>query len=539
MDSIKARDLPLKAKIDFSEQILIEDYDGTKLIPLSELNIILRQGNTFDTVADMQEATLVEGDVVTTLGYRDRNDGGGATYVIVYSPTDVSDGIFIHYLHTSDTLRAHLISNGDLNLLQAGAFGNGIADDYTIIKRCIDSGYPLTIPKRTYRITGPLELPSDCIMDFNGSTIICETSACLQIGTKDVNKNIVIRNAVFQGKYGIYIDPYASNITVEDCVFRSSAKVFMSKAICITGASEITISNCDIGNDQYTTKYGIFLASGNKNGEIKGNSNIMISTCRIIVNKVGIDLTSGTRERNIILSDNIIKSTTSVSRNQIDMVGIKVACNCDALVISSCGLSRMYKGIEFTGTFDISASCTDIICDDIEIMYNVGPINAKIHLGGLQRFNGSEASEASGDVTAGKTYLFEYMNGELYLDSDFDISVLNSGISINQARVSLMGALHDGTDPRTLEPIRVTSTPTASLDNPIPAYKNVFLDYAVSGNITNLEFPSLHNQTVAIKSSSGAVLKNNNKILCGEDITLSPYIPVLLRNVNGQWLRVG
>lgn len=539
MDNIKVRDLPLKAKIDFSEQIVIEDYDGTKLIPLKELNIILRQGNTFDTVADMQEATLEEGDVVTTLGYRDINDGGGATYVIVYAPTDVSDGIFIHYLHTSDTLRAHLIHNGSIDLLKAGAYGNGIADDYTVIKRCIDSGLPLTIPKRSYRITGPLELPSDTIMDFNGSTVICETSACLQLGTRDVNKNIVIRNAIFEGKYGIYIDPYASNITVEDCVFRSSAKVFMSKAVCITGSSEITISNCDIGNDQYVTNYGFFLASGNKNGEIKGNSNILISACKIITGKVGVDLTSGARERNIIISDNIIKSTNAISRDQVDMVGIKVACNCDALVISSCGLSRMYKGIEFTGTFDISASCTDIICDDIKIMYNVGPINAKVHLGGLQKFNGSEAPTASGEVTNGKTYLFEYMNGELYLDSDFDISTLNSGVSINQARISLMGALHDGTDPRTLEPISLTSNPTNALDNPIPGYKNIFLNYSFSGNITNLEFPSLHNQTVAVVSSSGAVLKNNNKILCGQDITLTPYVPVLLRNVNGQWLRVG
>ena len=74
----------------------------------------------------------------------------------MYAPTDLNDGMLTHYLRTSDTLRAHLVHNGTLNILQCGAFGDGVNDDFTFITKALKKGFPLFFPKRTYKVSGPL-----------------------------------------------------------------------------------------------------------------------------------------------------------------------------------------------------------------------------------------------------------------------------------------------------------------------------------------------------------------------------------------------
>ena len=150
MDDIRVRELPEKSGISLKDQVVLEDMDGTKIAELAEIVTLLKKNLYLNTVEDMKNASFKEGDVVTTLGYRSINDGGGATYIIKYSPVDLEDGMLIHYLHTSDTLRAHLVYGDTLNILQCGAFGDGISDDYICIAKAMTLGIPLYFPKRAY-----------------------------------------------------------------------------------------------------------------------------------------------------------------------------------------------------------------------------------------------------------------------------------------------------------------------------------------------------------------------------------------------------
>ena len=248
MDTVKVRELPVKSgPLSLTDLLIVEDNDGTKTTEVRQFRSLLQQSIYFNTVDDMKNATLNEGDVVQTLGFREINDGGGALYKIVYAPTDLDDGMLIHYLRTSDTLRAHLITDGTLNVLQCGVFGNGVADDYTLINKAAKKGLPLFFPKRTYKITGPLEFPSGSVVDFNGSTLKCEISSCICLGLNEDMNDITIKNTKFVGKYGIELYPYSKNIVIENCIFDAlSPDVRMEKAICINGCSDIVVRNCTI-----------------------------------------------------------------------------------------------------------------------------------------------------------------------------------------------------------------------------------------------------------------------------------------------------
>ena len=157
MDTVKVRELPVKSgPLSLTDLLIVEDNDGTKTTEVRQFRSLLQQSIYFNTVDDMKNATLNEGDVVQTLGFREINDGGGALYKIVYAPTDLDDGMLIHYLRTSDTLRAHLITDGTLNVLQCGVFGNGVADDYTLINKAAKKVYLYFSLKELIRSLGLL-----------------------------------------------------------------------------------------------------------------------------------------------------------------------------------------------------------------------------------------------------------------------------------------------------------------------------------------------------------------------------------------------
>ncbi len=72
----------------------------------------------FDTVADMAASTLIKnGDIVKTLGYYNKNDGGGAYYKILNNTPE-------NYYETCGDLFAELIPGDVINVLQFGAIPN-------------------------------------------------------------------------------------------------------------------------------------------------------------------------------------------------------------------------------------------------------------------------------------------------------------------------------------------------------------------------------------------------------------------------------
>lgn len=542
MDTVKVRELPQKSgSISLTDLIIVEDNDGTKIAEVGEFRSLLQQSIYFNTVDDMKNATLHEGDVVRTLGYRDVNDGGGATYKIVYAPTDLDDGMLIHYLHTSDTLRAHLIHDGSLNVLQCGAFGDGVSDDYTFITKALEKGYPLFFPKKTYRLSGPLELPSNTNIDFNGSTLFCSVSSCICLGLNEDMNSIVIKNAIFKGKYGIEIYPYAKDIVISNCSFIAMDSARMEKAISINGASNIQISNCTIGFKNKEVGYGLYLSSGLKSTVSYGNSNISITGNKIVASQKGIELNSTTDDKNIVITDNMIEGYGSDVANTGSTVGIQISDNCESMIIASNGLSNLYTGVVVTGIVDVTVGFTDMIFDDTRIMYSILSDQAKVTMSGLQKFCGMHTKTTKAtDPASNICYIFDRMTGILKMNTIIDTSVVPSGVTIRQCLTSLAGDLVDSIHPTCRDVITLSSASELNnnLNNKIPGYMNVAIDLNYSGNINNLTFPSLNGQLVAVYSSSGATLKSNTNILMSADVRLNRYTPVILRNNNGLWTRV-
>lgn len=542
MDTVKVRELPQKSgSISLTDLIIVEDNDGTKITEVGEFRSLLQQSIYFNTVDDMKNATLHEGDVVRTLGYRDVNDGGGATYKIVYAPTDLDDGMLIHYLHTSDTLRAHLIHDGSLNVLQCGAFGDGVSDDYTFITKALEKGYPLFFPKKTYRLSGPLELPSNTNIDFNGSTLFCSVSSCICLGLNEDMNSIVIKNAIFKGKYGIEIYPYAKDIVISNCSFIAMDSARMEKAISINGASNIQISNCTVGFKNKEVGYGLYLSSGLKSTVSYGNSNISITGNKIVASQKGIELNSTTDDKNIVITDNMIEGYGSDVANTGSTVGIQISDNCESMIIASNGLSNLYTGVVVTGIVDVTVGFTDIIFDDTRIMYSILSDQAKVTMSGLQKFCGMHTKTTKAtDPASNICYIFDRMTGILRMNTIIDTSVVPSGVTIRQCLTSLAGDLVDSIHPTCRDVITLSSASELNnnLNNKIPGYMNVAIDLNYSGNINDLTFPSLNGQLVAVYSSSGATLKSNTNILMSADVKLNRYTPVILRNNNGVWTRV-
>lgn len=543
MDTVKIRELPQKSgSISLTDLLIVEDNDGTKTAEVGEFRSLLQQSIYFNTVADMKNATLHEGDVVRTLGYRSINDGGAATYKIVYAPTDLDDGMLIHYLHTSDTLRAHLVLDGSLNVLQCGAFGDGISDDYTFITKAMTKGYPLYFPKRTYKLSGPLELPTNTELDLGGSTLFCSTSSCICLGLNKTMNSIVIKNGIFKGKYGVEVYPYSKDITITDCTFIAMDKSRMEKAININGASNILVSNCTIGFKNKEVGYGIYLSSGLKGTVSNGNTNISLIGNKIVASEYGIHLNSATDDKTIIISNNIIDGYGTNVANTGGTVGIQISDNCESMSISNIVLSNLYTGIVVTGIVDVTAGFTDIICDDVRIMYSILSDQAKITVSGLQKFCGmhTKTTKASAEVASNVCYIFDRMTGILKMNTIIDTSTVPSGVTIRQCLTSLAGDVIDSIHPTCRDRITLTAASqlNSSLNNVIPGYMNVAIDLNYSGNITDLTFPSLNGQLVAVYSSAGATLKSNTNILMSADVKLNRYTPVILRNNSGLWTRV-
>lgn len=92
---------------------------------------------TYDTVADMKNASLISGQYVQTLGYYSINDGGAATYYIrELGLNETSDNGLLISLDSG--LVAELIISDEVNVKQFGAYGDNIHDDTESIQKLFD-----------------------------------------------------------------------------------------------------------------------------------------------------------------------------------------------------------------------------------------------------------------------------------------------------------------------------------------------------------------------------------------------------------------
>ena len=533
MDEIRIRELPQKnSAISLSDLLIIEDEDGTKTMEASAFKSLIQQSIFYNTVEDMKNATLREGDIIKTLGYRSVNDGGGAYYQIVYAPTDVEDGIYIHYLHTSDTLRAHYVmGESDINISQAGAYGDGVNDDYSVIQRMLNTGTMVTVPRRTYKVSGSLDVRSGITIDLNGSTIICPSSAVFSIGVTHEAKNIVIKNGNIVGLNGIDIWSKASNITISDCNIYASSGIVMSKGITIFGADKVTISDCRIGLIG-ECRYGIYISNGTEEGSNASsiNENISISNIFIISSMAGISFSGTFADRNINISDYIIEGYGDKTGKSI--YGILVSSNIDSLSVCNGSLQNLNCAIMVSGIISAVASFDNVLASNCDIMYNLASSMSTVYLDGIQQFSGNDA---------GTAYIFDRITSKLVMNGEFEADRTKKNIK-GLYKTSLEGEVVDTIDPVTkkkLSIVSLTDLNNSTNTNNIPGYKNVALNLEFSGDITDITFPSLTGQVIALYSDvTGCKLIPGSKIKIPSEIELSRFEPVLLMNNSGIWSMV-
>lgn len=533
MDEIRIRELPQKnSAISLSDLLIIEDEDGTKTMEASAFKSLIQQSIFYNTVEDMKNATLREGDIIKTLGYRTVNDGGGAYYQIVYAPTDVEDGIYIHYLHTSDTLRAHYVmGESDINISQAGAYGDGVNDDYSVIQRMLNTGNMVTVPRRTYKVSGSLDVHSNTIIDLNGSTIVCASSAVFSIGVTHEAKNIVIKNGNIVGLNGIDIYSKASNITISDCNIYGAGSNAMSKGITIFGADRINIYGCRIGliNE---CRYGIYISNGSEEGSdiTSINENISISNVFIVSSMAGISFSGTFADRNINISDYIIEGYGDKTGKS--MYGILVSSDVDSLSVSNGSFQNLNCAIMVSGIISAVASFNNVLVNNSDIMYNLASSMSTIYLDGIQQFSGNDA---------GTAYIFDRITSKVVFQGEFEADRSIKNIR-GLYKTSLEGEVVDIVDPVTKRKISVVSLDNLNNEtntNTIPGYKNIALNLEFSGAITDIKFPSLTGQVIALYSDvTGCKLIPGSKIKIPSEIELSRFEPVLLKNNSGIWSMV-
>lgn len=534
MDEIRVRELPQKGSaISLTDLIIVEDEDGTKTVEASQFKSLVQQSLFFDTVEDMKSATLNEGDIIRTLGYRSVGDGGGAYYAITYEPTAVEDGIYVHYLHTSDTLRAKYIrTENDINISQAGAFGDGVTDDFTLIQKMLDTGTLLAVPRRVYKVTGSLDVPSDTTIDLNGATIYCPNSAAFCVGLDHEAKNITIKNGKFIGINGIELYTMASEVIITNCEFYGPNRSAMSKGIFINGASNVQIDNVKIGTvDGDEVRYGIYVSNGTgEDGNQHINYNVQMSNLSIIASMAGISFSGTFIDKNISVNDFSIEGYKY--RDGKEMYGVLIGSNADSISLSNAKIKNMNTAICVSGIISAVVACTDIMVDDCDIMYNFGSAGSTVHLYGIHRFTGNS------DNTA---YVFDRITSRLVLQGQFD-GDRETGRLAGICKTSMSGSLVDVVSPIGRNKVNVTSMDqlnNSGLDNIIPGYKNVSINLEFSGTITEFTFPSLSGQVIALYSDAAeCVVSQSTKLRVPSDITLSRYEPVVFRNNNGVWSMV-
>lgn len=356
MESIKIRELEEKSLVNPDDTIILEDNSGTLQVPVSALQSVM-QGSLFcKSVEDMRSSVFNAGDVVETLGYHTAGDGGMATYVIVNTPDEIDNDITVISLHTSDTLKAQLIYDKYISPLQAGAYGDGAHDDYSVLNKLIKMRIGITFPSKTFYIGENvyLKLYSDTKINFNNATIKGSGGIELGLTIEESVSNISISNLCIDGG-SIRLDEFATNINISNCIFYSDT------GVSINGAGNVTLSNCIFGSTNRKSKTPIYINSG---------ENIIITGCKIYCTKYGINIDTYPVSDNWVYNVNVnncsIHGLQTASGSGIRIGSVKKLAS-----ISKCTFQHIDTAIALAPNANIQLSVSDISANDVHTVFNM------------------------------------------------------------------------------------------------------------------------------------------------------------------------
>ena len=246
MEEIKISELIKKQNISATDKLVAEDEDGTKSIEFRVIKNAITADMACETINKLKALTVAEGMLINTLGYHKENDGGAGTYMIEYDPASADDNGLCHYVKTSDTLRAKLIHNGVISVMQFGAVGDGIHDDYTAIQKAINSGLDVYFPNKKYKLTSSLSIPSNTVLNFNGATLICPNAVPFRVGEETISKNITIQNVIINGIGVASIGNKSSSISLDNIKYSNDGYNSTYWAVGIFSCDNISIRNCSL-----------------------------------------------------------------------------------------------------------------------------------------------------------------------------------------------------------------------------------------------------------------------------------------------------
>ena len=216
----------------------------------------------FDNVASMKSSTnLIDGSYAKTLGYYEKNDGGGATYKITNtkSLTEYQEQL------NSGLYATLIIENNIVIPEQIGCIGDNETDNFNNFKTLFSKFNNIKfLNGKTYKInivgsdeqTYPIELISNQTIDFNNSKIESyDLSGNYGSLFTIINKeNIIIKNGILHSNRGITTEyRHGINIQSSSNILIENMKIdnFSGDSITLNEyetskipSSNITINNC-------------------------------------------------------------------------------------------------------------------------------------------------------------------------------------------------------------------------------------------------------------------------------------------------------
>ena len=275
---------------NYFDNLDVQEEINTKLDEMAESGVLeeimadyldTRAVFGFDTVADMKLATnLTNGSFARTLGYYSVNDGGAAKYKIRTKTNDdvVDEGSIIAI---GTTLVAELINDGEINVNQFGAYGDGTHDDTTSITNALlyvsnnyndapsENGYKqyktLNFLPKKYLLNSVLsfdEYLDNAIINGNGCIILghgfhfgvkfglkakfenlnfYNVDTCFEFDYINRNYQVLLFvNSIYQDCNNVFkINRRSCNVKFENCIFKNSGK-----AMYLNNIDKVEISNC-------------------------------------------------------------------------------------------------------------------------------------------------------------------------------------------------------------------------------------------------------------------------------------------------------
>ena len=149
---------------DNTYSFMLGEYQITtnenEIVNIEKFN--LNVDKIFSSVDDMKAAQDLEnGELVKTEGYYDKKHGGSAYYDIVDSTElDIDNSICIA-LNNGKYAKIHAI-NDTITVNQFGAYGDGIHDDSSAIKKAINSNFSnISFESEKYKINSRIDINTD------------------------------------------------------------------------------------------------------------------------------------------------------------------------------------------------------------------------------------------------------------------------------------------------------------------------------------------------------------------------------------------